>query len=249
MKIDHNNRLALVTGGTGSLGTAICKSLAESGARVVTCYRNAEKAKAWLKEHKQYDIVGIQADVAKYDDCKAMAEQISKKFPDEAVSILVNNAGVTADSTLRKMTEQQWRSVLSINLDSAFNVTNNLINPMLQAEYGRIINIASINGQRGQMGQCNYAASKAGLHGFTKSLAREVARKNITVNTVSPGYLESDMVAKVPENILEQIRQEIPSGRFGLVTEVAAVVNFIGSEMASLITGAEIPANGGHFIH
>ena len=248
MNIAHNGKIALVTGGTGSLGTAICRSLAGSGAQVVTCYRNAEKAKTWLEENKEYNIHGIQADVSSYDDCKAMAEQIGEKFPDEAVSILVNNAGITADSTLRKMSEEQWRSVLSINLDSAFNVTRNIIDSMLKADYGRIINISSINGQRGQMGQCNYAASKAGLHGFTMSLAREVARKNITVNTVSPGYLESEMVARVPENILEQIRQEIPAGRFGQVDEVAAVVNFLVSAEAGLVTGADIPANGGHFI-
>ncbi|MGV0005435.1 MAG: beta-ketoacyl-ACP reductase [Candidatus Porifericomitaceae bacterium WSBS_2022_MAG_OTU9] len=249
MKLEHGNKLAVVTGGTGSLGTAICRQLAISGARVVTCYRNIERAAVWLEDNKEYGILGIQADVSKYEDCKSMAEEISSKFPDDPVSILVNNAGITADSSLRNMTKEQWSSVLSINLDSAFNVCSNIMPSMLKGKYGRIVNISSINGQRGQLGQCNYAAAKAGLHGFTKSLAREVARKNITVNTISPGYLESDMVAKVPENILEQIRTEIPLGRFGRVDEVAAVVNFICCEYAGLITGADVPVNGGHFIY
>ncbi|MGH8522173.1 MAG: SDR family oxidoreductase, partial [Gammaproteobacteria bacterium] len=158
---------------------------------------------------------------------------------------LVNNAGITLDVTLRKMSKEQWDTVLRTNLDSVFNVTRHVISGMIDRGYGRIINISSINGQKGQIGQSNYAASKAGMHGFTMSLAQEVARKAITVNTVSPGYIATEMVMAVPENIRNQIIAQIPVGRLGNSEEVAYLVDFLVSDRANFISGADLTINGG----
>jgi acetoacetyl-CoA reductase len=241
-----NGRVALVTGGTGAIGTAICKQLAKSGARVVATYRNPEKARAWQEKVKTdgQEIGMVEGDVTNFDSCKAMVEQVEREFG--PVDILVNCAGITMDTTFRKMTPEQWRCVLTTNLDSVFNVTRNLVQGMMDRGFGRVINISSINGQKGQIGQSNYSAAKAGMHGFTMSLAQEVARKGVTVNTVSPGYIETEMVMKVPEEIRKKIAAEIPVGRMGKPEEVAYVVDFLATNEASWITGADFSVNGGH---
>lgn len=245
MEVLLTDRVALVTGGTRGIGAAICKEFAAAGAKVVTNYRNEEQARKFQAEMKKsgYDLHIYKADVSDFEACKKLVEDIEKDVG--PIDILVNNAGVTQDTTLRKMTKEQWDTVLRINLDSVYNVTRNIIEGMLERGYGRIINISSINGQKGQLGQTNYAASKAGMHGFTMSLAQETARKGITVNTVSPGYVATDMVMQVPEDIREKIIAQIPVARLGTPEEVAELVTFIASDKAGYITGSDISANGG----
>jgi len=184
-----------------------------------------------------------QADVSDYEACEEMVKQIEKDLG--SVDILVNNAGINKDVTLRKMTKEQWDSVIDINIDSLFNVTKHVVEGMTNRGWGRIINISSINGQKGQLGQTNYTTTKAGMHGFTMSLAREVARKGVTVNTVSPGYIATDMVMTVPEEIRNKIIAEIPVGRLGTVEEVANMVKFLVTDAAAFTTGADFAMNGG----
>ena len=245
MRTTLEGRLALVTGGTGGIGTAICKRLADSGARVVATYREPAKAERWMAERRgeglQLEVVEV--DVTSFDSCQAMVAHIERDIG--PIDILVNNAGVTRDTTFRKMTKGQWDCVLTSNLDSLFNVTRNVITGMLDRGYGRVINISSINGEKGQFGQVNYSAAKAGIHGFTMALAQEVARKGITVNTVSPGYIATEMVLAVPEEIRNKITAEIPIGRMGTPEEVAYVVDFLASTQAGLFTGANLSRNGG----
>lgn len=245
MEISLKDRIALVTGGTSGIGAAIVKEFADSGARVATNYRNKEKAEKWQAEMKKagYDVRIYQADVSDFDACKQLVAEVEKDLG--PLDILVNNAGVTQDTTLRKMTKEQWDTVLRINLDSVYNMCRNIIEGMLERKYGRIINISSINGQKGQIGQTNYAAAKAGMHGFTMALAQETARKGITVNTVSPGYIATEMVMAVPEDIREKIIAQIPVGRLGTSEEIAALVTFLVSDKAGFITGADLSANGG----
>ena len=242
---DLKGKTALVTGGTGGIGAAICLKLADSGAKVATNYRNEEKARKWQEEVKAkgYDIKIYQADVSDFDACAGLVKQVNSDLG--PVDILVNNAGVTKDSTFRKMTKDQWDTVMKINLDSLYNVTKHVIEGMMERGWGRVINISSINGQKGQLGQTNYSASKAGMHGFTMSLAQEVARKGVTVNTVSPGYIATDMVMAVPEDIRKQIIAGIPVGRLGTSEEVAAMVDFLVSDEAGFTTGADFSMNGG----
>lgn len=245
MKTSLKGKVALVTGGTGGIGTAICRQLADSGARVATNYRNKEKADKWLMEMKNagYDFRAYPADVTDFDSCQAMIAALEKDLG--PIDILVNNAGITMDTTLRKMTKAQWDAVLRTNLDSVYNVTRNVIEGMLERGRGRIINISSVNGQKGQIGQTNYSAAKAGMHGFTMALAQEVARKGITVNTISPGYIATEMVMAVPEDIRNKIIAQIPVGRLGKPEEVAYLVDFLASDEAAFITGADFAANGG----
>ncbi|MGH8602455.1 MAG: acetoacetyl-CoA reductase [Gammaproteobacteria bacterium] len=245
MKTSLEGRVALVTGGTGGIGAAICVQLAASGAKVATNYRNEEKAQKWLAETKAkgYDFTIYRVDVSDFDACQRMVEGLVKDLG--PVDILVNNAGVTKDVTLRKMGKEQWDTVLRINLDSVFNVTRQVVQGMMDRGYGRIVNISSINGQKGQVGQSNYSASKAGVHGFTMSLAQEVARKGVTVNTVSPGYIATDMVMAVGEEIRSQIIAQIPVGRLGTPEEVAYLVDFLVSDQAAFINGADFAQNGG----
>lgn len=241
-----NGKTALVTGGTGGIGAAICLRLAKAGARVATNYRNEEKAKKWQRDtndQEGLDIAIYQADVSDYGACEAMIKQVEQDIG--TIDILVNNAGVTWDKTFRNMTREQWDTVIGINLDSLFNITRHVINGMTERGWGRIINISSVNGQKGQIGQTNYAATKAGMHGFTMSLAQEVARKGVTVNTISPGYIATDMVMAVPEGIRDKIIAQIPVGRLGTVEEVAGMVMFLASEMAAFTTGADFSVNGG----
>ncbi len=240
-----NGKVALVTGGTGGIGAAICLRLADSGAKVATNYRNEEKARKWQADAKGkgYDITIYQADVSSLEECTDLAKKIEADLG--PIDILVNNAGITKDTTFRKMTKEQWDAVMKINLDSLYNVTKQVIEPMMEKGWGRVVNISSINGQKGQMGQANYAASKAGMHGFTMSLAQEVARKGVTVNTVSPGYIATEMVMAVPEEIRNKIIAGIPVGRLGNSEEIAALVDYLCSDEAGFATGANFSINGG----
>jgi len=238
-------KVALVTGGTGGIGAAICLKLAESGAKVATNYRNEEKAKAWQAEAKKagHDIAVYQADVSDFDACQALVDQVEKDIG--PIDILVNNAGITKDGMFKKMSKEKWDAVMNINLDGLFNITKPLVEGMTDRGWGRIINISSINGQKGQLGQTNYAASKAGMHGFTMALAQEVARKGVTVNTVSPGYIATEMVMAVSEEIRNSIIANIPVNRLGTSEEIAALVDFLASEEAGFATGADFSMNGG----
>lgn len=242
---------ALVTGGTGAIGTAICQELFKQGIQVIASYHrggNHEAAKSWQEQQKNagYDIAISYADVTNFESCAKLVESVANNYG--AIDILVNNAGITQDAQCSKMTLTQWQTVINTNLESVFYMTRHVINGMIERNYGRVINISSINGQKGQFGQVNYAASKAGMYGFTKSLALEVARKGITVNTISPGYIATDMVMAVPEPIRAKIVAQIPVGRFGEPDEVARVVAFLAAEASSFITGANIAVNGGHYM-
>lgn len=242
------SRIALITGGTGGIGTAICERLARAGHRVATNFRNEEKARAWqaAMRAKGIEVFLAPGDVADPDSAAAMVRTIQENLG--PIEILVNNAGITRDAVFHKMTYQQWSEVIRTNLDSCFNVTRPVIEGMRERRWGRIVQISSVNGQKGQYGQANYAAAKAGMHGFTISLAQENAKYGITVNTVSPGYVATDMVMAVPEHIREKILQQIPTGRFGHPEEIAAVVAFLVSEEAAWITGANIAINGGQYM-
>ena len=242
-------RVVLVTGATGGLGTAMCKKLYDDGYIVVANYRNEEKALIWQQQlhNEGYDIAIYQADVANYDEVGKMIEKITAEVG--SVDVLVNNAGITRDGAFRKMTFDNWRAVMSSNLDSVFNCSRHVINPMIDKGFGRIINISSVNGQRGQFGQANYSAAKAGMHGFTKTLAMEVANKGITVNTISPGYIGTDMVMAVKEEVRNMIISQIPMGRLGGTEEVAYLVSFLASSHANFITGANMSINGGQHVY
>ena len=241
-----DNKIALVTGGTGGIGTAICQRLADDGAQIVTTSTNPEKAAKWQAK-QNFDSTIIKCDVGNYDDCKAMKEQIEKELG--VVDIVVNNAGITRDGSFRKMDTEKWSQVITTNLNSVFNISHQFVDGMTEKGYGRIVNISSINGQKGQFGQTNYSAAKAGVHGFTMALAQEVARKGVTVNTVSPGYIATEMVMAVAEEIRNKIIAQIPIGRLGKPEEIGALVAFLCSDEAGLITGANLAANGGQHMH
>ncbi len=244
----QKKRIALVTGSTGGLGTAMCKKLVEDGYRVVGTYRDAAKADKWQQQMKAggSDIALYEADVTDFDAVEAMVHKIENEIG--PIDILVNNAGITRDGQFRRMTKEHWDAVINSNLNSVFNCSRHVINGMIDRNFGRIINISSVNAQRAQFGQVNYAAAKAGMHGFTKTLAIEVARKGITVNTISPGYIGTDMVMAVAEDIRNQIISQIPVGRLGGTEEVAYLVSFLASENASFITGANLAINGGQHV-
>ena len=239
-------RVALVTGGTGGIGTAICRKLADQGHKVATNYRNEEKARAWQAQmHSEgYDFTLVRGDVTSPEEAAAMVREVEEKLG--PVEILVNNAGITRDGTFHKMKAEQWNEVINTNLNSVFNVTRPVIEGMRARQWGRIIQISSINGLKGQYGQANYAAAKAGMHGFTISLARENAKLGITVNTVSPGYVATDMVMAVPEEVRAKIAADIPTGRLGKPEEIAYAVAFLVDEQAGWITGSNLDINGGH---
>lgn len=244
----EKKRIALVTGGTGGIGTYICRELASKGYQVVAGYYsngNKDKAVAWQKEQAKdgYDIAIAFADIRDYESCAACISGIEQEMG--SIDILVNNAGITRDTTFRKMSPMQWHEVIDANLSSMFNVTRLVINGMLEQNFGRIINISSVNGQKGQFGQANYSAAKAGIHGFTKALAQEVARKGVTVNTISPGYIATSMIMDVPEEVRNEILKGIPVGRFGAPEEIARVVSFLVADESGFITGSNIAANGG----
>jgi acetoacetyl-CoA reductase len=243
-------RTALVTGGMGGLGQEIARALHDAGHQVlVTHSRSEADAQVWLKEQADagYVFQGYHVDVADFESCQQMAQSIEKDGLQ--VDILVNNAGITRDGTFRKLSKDKWDDVLRVNLDSVFNVTKPFIDGMLERTWGRVINISSINGSKGQFGQTNYSAAKAGVHGFTKALAQEVARKGVTVNTISPGYLATKMVMAVPEDVRNSIIAGIPVGRLGKPEEIAALVTFIASEAAGFMTGSNVAMNGGQHMY
>jgi len=241
-------RVALVTGGVGGIGTAICKRLAADGHFVVANFAIAGSDEPWRQAMAAAGLNGTQSalafgDVTDYAAMGRMVHEIEREHG--PVAILVNCAGITRDSTFRKMTPEQWRSVLATNLDSVFNVTRHVIEGMVERGWGRIINISSVNAVRGQFGQTNYAAAKAGILGFTKSLAQEVVKKGITVNAISPGYVQTDMVMAIREDVRKKIVSEIPAGRLAMPEEVADAVAFLASEKAAYITGTNLAVNGG----
>ena len=242
------SRVALVTGGTGGIGTAIVRRLAASGHRVATNYRDEAKARDWQTQlHSEgVEALLVPGDVSNPDSCVDMVRAIEKALG--PVEILVNNAGITRDTTFHRMTYQQWSDVIHTNLNACFNVTRPVIEGMRERKWGRIVQISSINGQKGQYGQANYAAAKAGMHGFTISLAQENARFGITVNTVSPGYVGTEMVMAVPEEVRAKIVAQIPLGRLGEPAEIAYAINFFIGEEAAWITGANLAINGGHYM-
>jgi acetoacetyl-CoA reductase len=231
----------------GGLGQAIVARLHQSGHRiVVTVSPENMHAQAWLEEHRDSGmaISSYPVDVADHGSCQACMERVHAEVGN--IDVLVNNAGITRDATVRKMSPGDWDRVIATNLDSVFNMTQPVLDGMVASRWGRIINIASVNGQRGQFGQANYAAAKAGMHGFTMSLALEVARHGVTVNTISPGYLATRMVTDMPKDILDtKILPFIPLGRLGKPEEVASLVNFLASDDAAYITGANLAINGG----
>ncbi len=246
-------KVALVTGGVGALGRSICERLVRQGCRVaaldVVLLRDGEDGRSWQARlsGEGCAIALIEGDVTDIDSCaRAVARTESEVGP---VDILVNCAGITRDASLRKLDKEEWDAVITTNLDSVFNVTKQVIGGMTQRGFGRIVNISSLNGVKGQFGQTNYSAAKAGMHGFTMALAQEVARKGVTVNTVSPGYMNTRMIEAVPREILDRIIEEIPVGRLGDTREIAALVGFLCSDEAAFITGANYSINGGHHMH
>ena len=240
-------RIALVTGGMGGLGEAICIKLASMGYQVITTYSPGNtKANEWLAamEQQGYNFRAYPCDVADYDSAQQCIAQIEKEVG--AIDVLVNNAGITRDMTFKKMDKTNWDAVMHANLDSIFNMTKPVCDGMVERGWGRIINISSVNGQKGAFGQTNYAAAKAGMHGFTKALALEVARKGVTVNTISPGYIGTKMVMAIPQEVLDsKIIPQIPMGRLGKPEEIAALVAYLAADDAAFVTGANIAINGG----
>ena len=239
--------VAIVTGGIGGIGTEICKRMATGGNVVIATYIAAEKDKA-LMWKQELESTGLKVDVyecnvADFESCRIFAGQIEHKYGQ--IDILVNAAGITRDAMLRKMEPDNWHAVINTNLDSVFNITRNFINGMIRNKYGRIINISSVNGQKGQFGQTNYSTAKAGMIGFTRSLALELADKGITVNSVCPGYVRTSMLAAIREDVLDAIIKQIPAGRLASTSEIADAVAFLASENSGYITGTELAVNGG----
>lgn len=240
-----NSHVAVVTGGTRGIGEAVSVALAEAGYSVAANYGgNHERAQQFSE---RTGIPVYQFDVSDYEQCKAGVERISSDLGD--VDIVVNNAGITRDRTLHSMDFEQWNAVLQTNLSSCFNMCRCVIEGMRERGFGRIVNIGSVNGQAGQYGQVNYSASKSGIHGFTKALAKEGAGKGITVNAIAPGYVDTDMVRAVPEKVLEKIIRTIPVGRLGRAEDIARGVLFLVDEEASFITGSTIDINGGQHMY
>lgn len=248
-----SKKIALVTGGMGGLGTAICKTLAKSGHTVVTTYYSNDEdpakwqqlADAWLEKTKAegYDFIAVKCDVSKFDSCQEAVAKIKQEVG--AVDILINTAGITRDSVFKKLSYDNWSAVLRTNLDSMFNMTKHVLDDMVEKGWGRVVNISSINGQKGQFGQSNYSAAKAGVHGFTMALAQEVAKKGVTVNTVAPGYTATEMVMAIAPEVREKIISGIPINRLGKPEEIAALIDYLVSDLSGFMTGAELAINGG----
>jgi acetoacetyl-CoA reductase len=240
-------RVVLVTGGMGGLGETISTKMVDAGYKVVVTYSPSNtKSADWVAGMKTngYDILAVACDVSDIDSCtKAVAEVQSKVG---AVDVLVNNAGITRDMTFKKMDKVNWDIVMRTNLDSLFNMTKQVADGMVERGWGRVINVSSVNGSKGAFGQTNYSAAKAGVHGFTKALALEVAKRGVTVNTISPGYIGTKMVTAIPKEVLEtKILPHIPVGRLGKPEEVAGLIIYLASEEAAFLTGANIAINGG----
>jgi len=239
-------RVAFVSGGMGGIGTAICRRLGAAGHTVVAgCLPGYEKKSEWLDAMRGegHRVHAAEGDVADFDSCAEMFYHVRSVVG--PVDVLVNNAGITRDSVFKRMTEHDWMAVINTNLNSVFNVTRQVIDGMSERGWGRIVNISSVNAIKGQFGQTNYSAAKAGMAGFSKALAQEVVKKGVTVNTVSPGYVETDLVMAIRKEVRDQIVASIPMGRLARPEEIAAVVAFLVSEDAGYITGANISVNGG----
>jgi len=240
-------RVALVSGGMGGLGEAICIKLAALGYKVVTTHTPGNpKVADWLGSMSDagYAFKAYPCDVADFDSCKTCVDAVASEIGN--VDVLINNAGITRDMTFRKMSKNDWDIVIRTNLDSVFNLTKQVMDGMMERGWGRVINISSVNGQKGAFGQTNYSAAKAGMHGFTKALALEVAKKGVTVNTISPGYIGTKMVTAIPQDVLDtKILPQIPVSRLGKPEEVAGLVAYLASEEAAFVTGANISINGG----
>ncbi len=243
-----DKRVAVVTGGIGGLGTEICKALARAGRTVIAADLGAriERIAEFERDIAGLDVHFEALDVGDFDACAAAVHRIESGRG--SLDILVNAAGITRDGTLRKMDKGKWDAVMNVNLDSVFNMCRHAVEGMANRGFGRIVNISSVNGQTGQFGQTNYSAAKAGMHGFTMALAREVARKGVTVNSVSPGYCETALVMAIPEDIRAGIVENVPVGRLGKPSEIARTVEFLTADDAGFITGANIPVNGGMFM-
>ena len=241
-----SKRVAYVTGGMGGVGTSICQRLAKDGFTVVAgCGPNSPRKDKWLADQKAqgYDFIASEGNVSDWDSTVAAFEKVKKEVGE--VDVLVNNAGITRDGMFRKMTREAWDAVIDTNLNSMFNVTKQVVDGMIDRNWGRIINISSVNGQKGQMGQVNYSTAKAGMHGFTMALAQEVASKGVTVNTVSPGYIGTDMVKAIREDVLEKIIAGVPVKRLGTPEEIASIVSWLAGPDGSFSTGADFSLNGG----
>jgi len=237
-------RVAMVTGGTRGIGRAICERLKADGMKVAAGYAGNEEAARQCAD--ELGIIIVKGNVGVFEDCgRAVAAVEAELGP---IDVLVNNAGITRDGFFHKMTPQQWSEVIRVNMDSVFNMSRHVIEGMRERGWGRIINISSINGQKGQIGQTNYSAAKAGMIGFTKALALENARKGVTVNCIAPGYIDTDMVAQVPQNVLDGIIAQIPVGRLGKGEEIADMVAFLAGEHAGYVTGSTLSLNGGQYL-
>jgi acetoacetyl-CoA reductase len=240
-------KIVLVTGGMGGLGETICTKMSDAGYQVVATYSPGNTTHVeWVAQMKAkgYEILAVACDVADIDSCATAVALVQSKLG--PVDILVNNAGITRDMTFKKMDKVNWDSVMRTNLDSLFNMSKQVVDGMVDRNWGRVINVSSVNGSKGAFGQTNYSAAKAGVHGFTKALALETARKGVTVNTISPGYIGTKMVTAIPKEILDsKILPQIPVGRLGKPEEVAGLIIYLASEEAAFVTGANIAINGG----
>ena len=246
-----NGRVALITGGMGGLGETIATKMVDAGYKVVVTYSPGNtKHKEWVAGMKDngYDILAVQCDVADIDSCTRAVGDVQSKMG--AIDILVNNAGITRDMTFKKMDKVNWDAVMRTNLDSLFNMSKQVVDGMVERNWGRVINVSSVNGSKGAFGQTNYSAAKAGMNGFTKALALEIARKGVTVNTISPGYIGTKMVMAIPKDVLDsKIVPQIPMGRLGKPEEVAGLVAYLASDEAAFLTGANIAINGGQHMY
>ncbi|MFT4060347.1 MAG: acetoacetyl-CoA reductase [Legionella sp.] len=243
----HNHNVVLITGGTGDIGTAVAKQLNASSKHVFSLdLASVEQGKAWeneIMEEGYRNVAFRHMDVSDYEQCEKVIYSIIKEFGD--IDVLINNAGITRDAVFTKMTKKQWDEVLRVNLDGMFNVTRQVVDNMREHGSGRIVNVSSVNAQKGQFSQANYAASKAGVYGFTKSLAQELMSKNITVNSISPGYVNTRLMKGIRPDILESIIQLIPAKRLAEPEEIAWAIDFLVSEKSRYITGANLSINGG----
>lgn len=246
------NRIAVVTGSTGGLGTAMCKAMASQGRKVIGTHlpgdefiAEAQQWQAHLRE-EGVDIAIYPLDVTDFENCQTFVQTVEKE--QGPIDILVNNAGITNDAPLKKMQPEQWNQVINVNLNSMFNMCRQVFEGMCERGFGRIVNVSSLNGEKGQFGQSNYAATKAGIYGFTKSIALEGARKGVTANSVSPGYIDTPMVRKVPEQVLNSIVEGIPVGRLGQPEDIARAVAFLTADDAGFVTGTNMSVNGGQYM-
>ena len=244
-----SQRVALVTGGTGGIGEAVCQRFVKDGYKVVAAYNNREKAQAWQLAQKEagFDIEIVHCPVTDFEACGDAIQWVENTVG--PIDILVNNAGITKDGMFKKMPRENWDAVIDTDLNSVFNMTRQVFEGMVERGFGRIINVSSVNGQLGQIGQVNYSAAKAGVHGFTKALARETARKGVTVNTISPGYVATPMVMAIDDEVRKMIESNIPTGRLCQPEEVAHGVSFLASDLAAYTTGSDLSMNGGLFMH